>query len=428
MYKSFFENHPPLTAALLQPVVRSTDDPEVMIRRGRLLMLALAAGVLGAVGLLARHVGGWSASAPAAALLLGHTFFFQKILEVRPDVPALLLWTVSLLVLLRAASGGRRPWMVTAGALLCLAGLFTPKVIYAAAGATLAAAFAAGQRSPDHRARAAIGTLAFILLGASLVAAAAAAFMARYGILGGFLVDVLQLGRKLRIDDPAWFRWTYLKMTLALNAPTWILAALGIAALWRGRRAAPAGHVHILFWSLGAGLLGLFLIQAPLRQYFLTFLPQVAVLGALGAKALGSWSAARWGRVGADLVLIFILLLATLPAAGSMYRSAPSMERQLAVVRKVIEVTGRDDRVLDCWTGLYLTRLPAYRYFFLNSDVQRLIPPAQLQRDLLTALEDPRVKLVIAGPYFELLPASVHQFVKDKFDPLPQLPFLCLRK
>jgi hypothetical protein len=49
LYVSFFENHPPLTPLVLQPIVRSSDDPEVVIARGRMLSFVFDRGILPAI-------------------------------------------------------------------------------------------------------------------------------------------------------------------------------------------------------------------------------------------------------------------------------------------------------------------------------------------------------------------------------------------
>ena len=427
IYGTFFENHPPLTAILLQPVVRSSDDPEAMIHRARALMLVLSAAILVAVGFLAKPLGGWLSSLLAAVLLLAQTFYFQKTMEVRPDVPALLLLVLGSILLTRAAARGAYGWPIAAGAVLSTAGLFTPKVVYAAAGATLAASFVAGSGAGSRRGRATLETLALIAAGATVVAAIAAAEMARRGLLEAFFADVVLTSLRLRIDDPVAFRRFYVQTTLGTSTACWALAVLGIGVLLRKRRELPPGYVAVLCASLTGGLVGLFLIEAPMRQYFLTFLPQVAIAGAAGLTAILRWSQRSWRNPATAAVLVALLLAATVPPVVAL-RSAPPMTGQLLVLRKVRELTTRDDRVLDCWTGLYLTRLPAYRYFFLNSDIQRLIPPDTLEQDLLRVLDDPRVTLVVVDEYCKRLPRKVLRLVGEKFAPTPRFPLLWRRR
>jgi hypothetical protein len=415
LYGSIYENHPPLTAVLLQPVVRSSDVPRVLIVRGRWVMLALSACMLAALARLAWHAGGWPSAILAATLLAVHPFYFDKFMEVRPDVPAIVLLVIAFLPLLRAASTGRRSMALIAGAVLCGAGLFTPKVIFVAFGATVAAVIVSGRRTPDARMRSALATLAWIVAGAAAVAGLTVAVLAWYGVLGGFITDFIDSGLRMRIDDVAAFRHYYLKHAVYGAAVTWALAALG-AIVVSARRDGPAGHAEILCWSLAAGLIGLFVTEVPLRQFFLTFVPPVAVLAACGATKLGRWVGARQPSIITAIAMAALVLFATVPGVRAALRPRESMEAQLRTINTVVALTGPDDRVFDTGTGLYLTRLPAYRYFFLNTDVLRLKSAEEWTRDVLAALENPRVKVAFAD---DPLPDPIVEFVRDRFALIP---------
>jgi hypothetical protein len=88
---------------------------------------------------------------------------------------------------------------------------------------------------------------------------------------------------------------------------------------------------------------------------------------------------------------------------------------EIDILREVLAVTKPGDRVFDCWTGLYLTRLPAYRYFFLNADVQRLLEPRRMEEDLLRMLDDPEVTAVILDDFVLELPISVQNKIRRDF-------------
>ncbi len=428
IYGSFFENHPPLTAAMLQPVVRGTEDPETMILRSRWLMLVLSVATLAVVGVVAWPLGGWLTSLLAAVLLVSNVFFFQKAIEVRPDVPALLCLVSGLAILPLAVSSGRWRAPFAAGALLCMSALFTPKTVFAAGGAVSGACVAAWAGASTGRFRATIGVLARTGIGAAAVAAVAAGIMAWRGILSGFMSDVIGTSLRLTIDNPSAFRWFYLKTTVGTNAVAWALAILGTVMLLRGRGEGGSGRAEILSCSLVGGLIGLFVIRVPLRQYFLTFLPQLAVAGAVGAAAVVRLASEKRSHTVGGVVLAAILLGAAVPPIVSLRAETETMGAQLDAIDEVRKVTSRDDRVLDCWSGLYLTRLPAYRYFYLNSDVRRLLPPGQLERDLTRVLQDPRVRVVIFDDECAKLPAAVTQSIDEQFSPIPDFPFLRLRR
>lgn len=424
LYEDVFENHPPLMALLLQPIVRSAAGPEAMVHSARGAMLALALATLVVVGWIAARLGGLACAASAVLLLATHTFFFQKGLEVRPDVPALLLIAVALALL--ALRPGAMSWLA-AGALLGLAALFTPKVVYAGAGAALGSAVAGSIAAERGRFAAAMRALGWIALGGGIVAGIAALAMARDGILGGFVSDVLGTSLRMRIDDASAFRVHYLLTTLRANPAMWALALFGVIAASRVRDRVAPTSTWVLGASLAAGVVGLFLIQAPMRQYFLTFLVPVACFGALGAVRIVAWSASVRRGAGA-LVLAAVVAAVLVPPALELRRDAGTMQDQLGILTKVLELTGPEDRVFDCWTGLYLTRRPASRHFYLNTDVQRLLGPGALEAEVLPALRNPEVRLVISDEDCGHLPSSIQSYVQQEFAPVPGWPFLLLRR
>jgi hypothetical protein len=101
------------------------------------------------------------------------------------------------------------------------------------------------------------------------------------------------------------------------------------------------------------------------------------------------------------------------------------MDAQLRTINTVVALTSPDDRVFDSGTGLYLTRLPAYRYFYLNTDVLRLRPPEEWTREVLAALQNPRVKVAFAEDF---LPGPIVEFVRDRFAPIPECEPARLRR
>jgi hypothetical protein len=416
LYGSVFENHGPLTPWLLQPAVRSSDEPEAIIHRARFLMWALSMCTLAAVASLARRVAGPVLWLFAPTLLLAHTFFFQRGLEVRPDVPAQLCLILAVVALQRAVATPQRRWAWVAGALLGLAGLATPKAIYAAAGATLAACYVTGRQSPGRRLSSSVATLARILAGAAPVVGLALAAIASQGHLGGFYADFVQANLAMRIDDTELYRWSLLSSTATLNTVFWLLAAAGSAVIFRRRRELPPGFAEILLGTSAAGFAGVFHVQSPLAQFYLTFLPALAVAGAAGGAALVDWASRRGSPWMGAAALAAVLVAATAPPIWSLRFQLGTMVSQVNIIREVRGLVGPDERVFDCWSGLYLTRLPAYRYFFLPSDVQRLLGPERLERDLRPVLENRRVKVVIVDRRsFEQLPPRILQLVEDRF-------------
>ena len=113
---------------------------------------------------------------------------------------------------------------------------------------------------------------------------------------------------------------------------------------------------------------------------------------------------------------IAALAICVLPAAVAAYGRHQSRATDEEFMRRVVAVTEPGDRVFDCWTGLYLTRLPAFAHFFLLSDVFRILDTDQLEADLLDALANPAVTAVIVDGNFKRLPQPVRHYVQREFE------------
>jgi len=431
IYQSFFENHPPLLVWALQPIVRSSESPEVIVSHARLGIFAVQIGILILAGMMARRLGGNLAAWLAPSLLLTQSFFYQKTLEVRPDVPALFFFMLALermgateLAALNSRGAMRRGLLI--GAYLCIAGLFTPKLIYAVIGAVLAFAYANHRVSKTGGSHA-IRSLMWIGVGGTVVAALAAGELARQGILEGFIQDAVLQSLRMTIDDPAWYRRTYLSETARIDAVTWLLAIAGFGlalfARHNGTLRRDQGTLAlVLASSAGAGLLGLMLIEAPLRQYFLCFVPQ-SILFASWALARGSETVLlRKGPRLAGVALSLSLAVCLASPLVRVMKFDETHRAQLEVIQAVRASSTSRQRVFACWSGLYLTRLPAYRYFFLNSDVQRLLDPEKLERELLELLAHPEVAVYLPDRNCNKLPRGVKRKLRETFMPHSDFP------
>ncbi len=426
IYGSFFENHPPLLVWALQPIVRLYDSPAEIIASARVAILLVQIGILALAAVMARRLAGGLAGALAPVLLLAQSFFYQKTLEVRPDVPGAFFFMLALERMGASASqpGARR--LILIGAYLSIGGLFTPKLIYAAAGGAFALAIASHWRSPT-RWRGIFQSLLWIALGGGLVAGLVAAELARQGLFMAFIEDALLQSLRMTIDNVDWFRLVFIRATASTDAVTWILSAFGLGvALYSNRRGllseSRRREAAILIGSAAFGIGGLFLIEAPLPQYYLCFIPQCLILAswAISSAVMGVRERGGVGAAGATLGVALALSTA-MPLRYQLLRS-DTYQRQLDIINTVRAVTRPDQRVFSCWNGLYLTRLPAYRYFFLNSDVQRLLDRDQLERELLAMLSHVEVSTYLHDRNCNELPRSVKIRLRETFEPHPDFP------
>ena len=164
-----------------------------------------------------------------------------------------------------------------------------------------------------------------------------------------------------------------------------------------------------------------------MRQYFLTFLIPVALFGALGAMQVMRYAAGS-RRAPGRCCSPPCWRRCSCRAWIELRRDTGTMADQLSVLAQVLTLTGADDRVLDCWTGLYLTRRPAYRYFYLNSDVQRLFDPSGAGGRIAARASQSRRAPGHRGPDCERLPLGVRHYVESEFAPVAGWPFLLLRQ
>jgi hypothetical protein len=314
---------------------------------------------------------------------------------------------------------------VAGGALLAAALWFTPKVVYAGGGAVLALLLPS-EIVPSLPRR--LAMLAWICLGGALVSGAMILVMARLDILHAFVASCLPANLAMRADNPAAVRLFDLRNSIGENLMTWLLGVAGLALVLVSRPVRSNGTARIVAVSFVTGFVGLFLNRVPLRQTHLTFVPQLAVLGGMAAAELLALVRRRWSPRAASAALVALLGLCLVPPALAVPRRFANQEMQLTVLRRVLEATQSHERVFDCWTGLYLTRLPALYYYHLNSDVLRLLDGEELAASLMNRLRDPEVKAVIRDRYFDRLPANVRSYVLDRFQPLPGCVVVLIRR
>jgi 4-amino-4-deoxy-L-arabinose transferase-like glycosyltransferase len=385
-YRDFFEHHTPFYHFLMSAVffvVAPANGPGIaailLIFRG--FSVAISAVSLLLTYRLARLIAGRLGAAFAALLLLSDSFFIDTGVEIRPDPLALLLVLVAVSALLAALAPCCAPrrgllWAGVCGAALSLAILTTQKTLFAVPGVLLVAGAAAARPG----ARRHVAWCAGVALTAGLAVALMVCwpFLAQ-GAMPVFLADNL-------VRNAGWprdFGWVirYAKVALEQDTLFVLLALAGLPWLlvtwWRGGRAPARLAPAAMLLSLG---LGLFILPVVYRQYLLLALPFAAIAGGVVLQAV-SQNAGRWrhGLVAGALALV------TGTLALNLHRSlatevgvSPSGDD--VVVRAKLACLTRlppDATIAGAWSPGMAFRLPAFRYFFLHSEIQRIISPAE---------------------------------------------------
>lgn len=423
-YRDYFENHLPLLHFLLLPLFGlfaaddSSEQAKALILAARVTMWAMSALAIGAVYWVGRLRSGPTQGCVAAVLLCGLTFYADKGFEVRPDVPAHLLLCVCWLTLAAASridSMDRRgPLLGLSGASLALATLATQKILFSWPGCFLLAGLVIAAEPGPRRWRSA----AFWLGGLALPLVALGAWFAVHGAFAS-LIDqnlLLNLRWKTRYSPVPVFRAIWFE-----NWPVVLLACLGLLTVWRGSHPRVPASLRLLpLAAAGSLLAGTLILPAPLDQYFL---PLMAPLSWLAADALvglaGRLAPARAFAWSLSAVLV-LWLGPELVRMGRDLASTESPAREtLDQVGWVIDHTGRDDTVLDGFSGLGVFRPHAWFYFYPNEDIRPLIDYGEVAA-LVKALQNGRVapRLAIVDRDLQEVDSDLLLFLKENYEPV----------
>jgi hypothetical protein len=169
--------------------------------------------------------------------------------------------------------------------------------------------------------------------------------------------------------------------------------------------------------AAGSLLAGTLILPAPLEQYFLPLMAPVAWLAADAlvrlSRRAASGKPAEWLLAGALLALSLNPLLRL--GRGLASPDAPA-RATLDQIGWIVDHTGRDETVLDGFSGLGVFRPHAWFYFYPNEDIRPLIDRSEvtgLVRRLRNGVVSPRLAILdwdLQGVDSELL-----QFLKENY-------------
>jgi hypothetical protein len=340
LYRDAWQSHPPLIYCFLTPLT-DVRDPIGSYHRARLLMLIVPFGTIALAAFCAMRLAGPWAATSAAGLLLFHTTFVERGMEVRPDGPALLLATAALALEL---SRRDRLLRVSLQALLLGTGLvLTQKAIFPLAAFGLCWIwFAWRERRPRLVVQPALlAAVPFVMtlavapafLRAAYLSAASAATHAQTRGTFGPLFFLLRESQR--------------------NVVFVLLALAGFAWIVIRRRDEPA----LVTAFLGAAAVGsLWLNPFPWPYVHPSFLPLLAIIAAV---FLGS-ALKRFATVA-------ILLSAFFAVPHLMTKATPSTALQFATLREIDRLVPANETVFDL-AGLYF-RPDAYPVFSMSGDM-----------------------------------------------------------
>ena len=462
-YRDFFEHHTPWLYFLLAPLFpyyRTDTDPNaaisfIFLARG--IMMALGGIALAMTFLLARLWRGKRVAWLAAALLSTSVVFARKTIEVRPDVPAMVLWLGCLAALVRATdqypiSMREQKWLfIMSGFLMGGAIMSAQKMLVMMPSLMLAMLWYLAAGRGTNRTR--FFNCLFQLSGFCAPIIATSIFFWSHAALGPFIkYTLMNIGWKTRF--PAY----YLAPQVIVQNP--VLTALGILGILCevpttfGNPAFTADKL-LLVNTVGA-IVAVFVMPTPWTQNYLISIPLLAIysgalLALIADKILGSEGGLKQIDIRVPVALAFSLVACSislfsaqetlwanlafgmflLAGSGLMFRRrlhgaalallliafsvhpycqmdkqfSSTNVLQLKRLRFVLANTLPTDTLMDGWSGLGVFRPHAWFYPFVHGEIEPLLS-AKDRQQLLLGLGSGRIAPKFVFPNVAMLSIS----------------------
>ena len=479
-YRDLFEHHGPALYYAMLPAFKICGPHLSALWLGRLAMWLCSLAALILTGRLARRSSGDQAGILAMALLAWTTIFHAKGIELRPDVPAALLLILGVSQFTFATGGGSWRRFLCVGLLAGLATLFTQKSIIPAAGIALAACLARlVTREPQSESAGTVLARVIIPFAAGVAAVwgTASLAFATAGAAGDFWYSTWY---QLWIWPVRSSRWEYLRPTLAGDFTVWVAGLIEIVSFLKTCRASETWKDQrgVLAVVSAVCILSLTFVKATYAQYYLLWMPFLAVLAArrlvqwceraiarrtdvavitaglfLAVMQSVLWQRAYWagfsgglprlgemGATNAPVLLTFaavlvgivalarrgrvdtaILLAAALGMGYGILRDIDmalwSNRHQVVAIEAINRRVPPDGRVLDGFTGYGALRPHEWYYWWINEYSLALIPPDVREKGLLNVLEATPPAAVLFDQNLNLLPPRVSDWIKAHYTP-----------
>ena len=479
-YRDFFEHHAPALYYLLMPLFWLSGPQLSVLWAGRVVMFGCSLATLWFTGRLARRWAGDRAGLLAMTLLAWTTVFHSKGIELRPDVPAMLLLVLAIGQFDFATGGGSWRRFLALGLLLGLAMLFTQKSIVPAAAIAAAACLArllTRSREMENAATVLARVTVPIAAGVAIIWGIASALFATAGAVHDFWYSTWY---QLWIWPVHSNRWENLRPALAGDLTVWVAAIVEICVVlrqwrrgetWQQQRGAAAIVAAACILSLG-------FVKATYPQFYLLWMPLLAALAAsrivaicervpqlrhfIALIALGEclvaaesvlWRRACFAGPAGALphlaqtesanVLVLLVVAATMLAllvaaarrqwthvviliagSGMGYGTLRDIDRalwpnhvQIAAIEAVNRQVPPEGRVLDGFTGYGVLRPHAWYYWWVNEYSLALVPEEELRTGLLARLQPNPPAAVLFDRNLERLPKDVLDWIRANYQP-----------
>jgi len=479
-YRDYFEHHTPFLHFLMSGLYPIFGEEIRIVFAARALMMVFTAAILCLVCVLGTMLYGVDAGLFATLFLSYTIMFLEKTIEVRPDLPAVTFWLAALIFMVRGIQRNQESpslrWHLFSGLCMGMAIMSTQKALFALGGMSISLLWTLADRrlagSIKHRLK-----LVAVFLGATMIPVALVClyFLIRQGLWDFINCNFIMNSRwKVRFKP-----YDYIRQLLRQNPFISAISILGLFVatfrMWRKDEATNGNFVPV--FPTYFLIVGLFIMPVPYRQYYMLFLPLLAIycgalfkqVAAMDVRFLTSsirkpqaqllksiltilalalltggliytlrfskptiFSSSNrylvlWGILAVSAVVAFVFkrsayvaLVISLGIIASPLEQTVNQRKnrndgQLAAVEFIMKSTTPDDAVLDGWSGYGFLRDHAYFYFFLHGEMLAMLSEKQRSDDLIESMEKKQAKLIIYDGAIRALPQKVQEYIAANY-------------
>jgi len=352
-YVDFFHNHHPLlwySIAALLVILGNSMQTLVIVK---LAIFGLAMGMAFLTFLIGRRcTSSTTASLFSVLLLLSMVMFVEKSIEIRPDVPQVLLGLASVYFLVSFIETHENKQMALAGLCASFAFLFSQKTTF------LLIAYAALLLHGLLRHKVPARALLYFLIALAAPLLLFLVLLVASGSFAGYVLNnwLMNMSWLYTFTPLRYLGCSFVEQ----NALFWLLSPVAIGSILLSRKASNALRATAF---IGIVLLfSILLVKAPFRQHFMFAIPLLCVAtGYLLERVTVRF------RLRKIHILILVIVLLSQPLLFLVPRSTSSKarDRQLARVQYVLDNSAASDLVYDGNIQFNLFR-PDLHYFWFS--------------------------------------------------------------
>jgi 4-amino-4-deoxy-L-arabinose transferase-like glycosyltransferase len=286
-YRDYFEHHTPFMHVILAGLYLITGESPDVLFAARVVMLGFAVAILGLTFVLTRQLYGTDAGLFATLFLSYAVMFLNKTIETRPDLGAVTFWLGSMVFMIRGLrSEAPWKWHLLSGLSMGTAVMFSQKSLFGVPGLLLAGLYPFVDRRVGVLRRQHIGSMLALVVGMATPVLLTGAYFLGHQALRQFIYCNVVINAHWKASfSPT----EYLKQMLQQNPFFPIMGLTGVLASLAGLRRSDAVRqgIYIPIACLCSVVAGLFIIPVPYKQYYLLFIPLLALFaGSFFARGL----------------------------------------------------------------------------------------------------------------------------------------------